>query len=205
MNKKMLLAAVAACFCSLSAQADEGRSVYFALTGGLTFGGDEIATIEYTNGTSTELRAGNLVNIGAGLLWAPADMPMSVQATLNYHVDDASADNGHASFSRVPVEVMGYYNGVSKWRFGAGLRFVNSVSAEFKRDGLATETIEFSNALGYVFEAGYRFAKQGWVNGRVGIEEYEPETLKVGSLRYDLSNENKVKANYGGVNIVWGF
>lgn len=205
MNKKTLLAAVAACFCALSAQADEGRSVFFALTGGLTYGGDEIATITYTDGSSTELRAGNLFSIGAGALWAPTNMPISVQATLNYHSDYASAKNGDATFSRVPFELMGYYTGVDKWRFGAGLRFVNSISAELKRDGAATETVDYKNAVGYVIEAGYRITKQGWVNARIGIEEYEPESLKVGGWRYDISNQEKVNASYGGVNVVFGF
>ena len=93
---------------------------------GITAGGDKLATVTFTDGTSTSIRAGGLVQLGAGLLWQPAGGPIAVQTTFNYHVDDVNASNGSLRFSRYPLEVLDFYTGVPRWRFGAGPRFVFS-------------------------------------------------------------------------------
>jgi hypothetical protein len=88
------------------------RNFYFALFGGITGGGDKLAEVRYNNGDREAIRAGGLGHLAAGVVWQPTATPLSVQATVGWHFDNISARNGDITFSRVPIEVLGYFTGV---------------------------------------------------------------------------------------------
>jgi len=182
------------------AQAPASRDLRFAFDLGLTGGGDKLATATFSDGSTQTIRAGGLVQLGGGVLWQPASGPVAVQSTFNYHVDDVSASNGTLRFSRYPLEILGYYTGVPRWRFGAGPRFVFSPRLKVDVPG-ANSTITFEDTVGAVAEAGYRFGDYMWVNLRLTGERYKVKSIDGNAV----SSDSDVSGNSVGVNLVLYF
>ncbi len=173
------------------------RQVFFGLFGGLTYGGDRLATVQFFDGASENVRGGSLVQVGAGLLWEPAGMPWLLQATISYHADNVLASNGDVTWSRVPFEVLGYYTGVPSWRFGGGVRFVSA--AQLKADlGAFTDRVKYRDTTGFVLEAGFRVGPGLWINGRYIREDYEAESVNGEAF----APAGKSSGNSFGVNVV---
>jgi Outer membrane protein beta-barrel domain len=197
------LIAVAALLAACDARAQApftGRELRFALHLGLTGGGDKLATANFDDGSTSSIRAGGLVQSGAGLLWQPAAGPVAVQATFNYHVDDVSAFNGSLRFSRYPLEVLGYYTGLPRWRFGAGPRFVFSPRLKVDVPG-DNSKITFDDTVGAVAEAGYQFGNYMWLNLRLTGEKYKVKAIDGTTV----SADSDISGNSVGVNIVLYF
>ena len=183
-----------------SAQAPAAQSFHPAFELGVTGGGDKLATVTFNDGTSSSIRAGGLLHFGGGVLWQPAYGPAAVQVTLNYHVDDVNADNGSLRFSRYPLEVLGFFTGVQRWRFGAGPRFV--FNPRLKVDvGGDNAKIAFKNTIGAVAEVGYDFGTYLWINLRVTAEKYKVKSFNGTAVTAD----SDVSANSVGLNFVLYF
>jgi hypothetical protein len=73
---------------------------------GLSAGGDELANVQYTNGSSQTIRAGGGAYFTGGVDYRISP-EFSVQATANYHVDRSTARNGSMKWGRVPLGRMG--------------------------------------------------------------------------------------------------
>lgn len=196
-------AAILACIVPVaSAQVSQAsgpasqRSFYFAGAAGLTFGGDTLATVRFTNGDTDKIKAGGLVHLSAGVLWAPVDLPMSVQLNAGYHVDDVSASNGDLRFSRYPLEALVFYKGIRDWRFGAGARQANSPRLKTDLGGVTSQT-EFKNATGFVGEVGYQLTRSIWINARYVKEDYKVERFGSGGSSITLSGTSK--GDHGGI------
>jgi hypothetical protein len=144
------------------------------LSAGITTGGDTIWELEYEDGDSTEIKGGNLFQIGAGVQYRSPDSPIDVVLSANYHVDMSNASNGKAYFKRYPLEAVAYYRTAERWRFGLGLRYVLSPKANLDIDGFGGthQRFEFDNAVGVVGEAGFSLTKNMWLNLRFVNESY---------------------------------
>lgn len=190
---------------ALSAYADEtGAGPHFILTGGLTGGGDKVATVQYTNGDSTNLHAGGLVQVGAGVLWQ-FKAPVALALTANYHVDDATGSNGSATFDRFPLEAIVYYTGEKHWRYGGGLRFVTSARYKGHVDGQTDDSIDFKDTTGAVAEIGYGFSEHAWLNLRLVSEKYQPTSVTTGGTTYTSGNFDSVDGSHIGINFLYQF
>ncbi len=152
------------------------RNYYVGLLGGLSFGGDRLAIVQFANGDTESVRGGGLAQFGAGIVWQPPVAPLSVQATVNYHVDNVTASNGDVTWSRVPMEVLAFYTGVPGWRLGGGARFVSSARLRSEVNGF-TDTVHFKDTTGLVLEAGFQVSPRFWINGRVVSEQYEASSV----------------------------
>lgn len=202
---KRSLAIVALSSLALSAHADEaGAGVHFTLSAGLTGGGDKVATIQYTNGDSTSLHAGGLVQFGAGALWQ-FKAPVALLLSANYQVDDANGSNGNATFDRIPLEALLYYTGEKRWRFGGGVRFVQSPKYTGHIDGQSDDTIEFKDTVGAVAEVGYALSDHAWVNLRLVSEKYKPSSVTTGGTTYTSGNFDSVDGSHVGINFLYQF
>jgi hypothetical protein len=176
------------------------RSFYFAGSAGVTFGGDTLATVRFTNGDTDSIKAGGLVHLSAGVLWAPADVPVSVQLMAGYHVDNVSASNGDLRFSRYPYEALLFFNGVKDWRFGLGARQATSPRLKTDIGGVTSQT-EFKNATGFIGEIGYQIARNIWINARYVKEDYELERFGTGGSSLTLSGTSK--GDHGGIYLMF--
>jgi len=169
--------------CATSTVAAQGeRNFRVALQMGITGGGDTLASVRLSSGETEKIKAGGLVHLAAGLLWQPSQLPLGIQATAGYHVDNVTARNGELRFSRYPIEVLALFTGVPNLRLGTGVRYVNSPSLKIDIDGSPSTNVDFKNTIGVVAEIGYRFASRAWVALRGTFEEYETKSVNGASV-----------------------
>jgi hypothetical protein len=191
---------------AMSAHADQLTGGFHPVVNvGITGGGDTIATTQYSNSTSQDIKAGGLFQIGGGVLWQATDMPLATQFTVNYHVDDNTASNGSATFDRVPIELTLFYTGVDKWRFGGGVRFVQSPKYRGHIDGVSDQAINFKNTTGALVEIGYGFTPHMWLNLRFVSESYQPTTYTENGVTTDVSGAQSFDGSHVGLNFVYAF
>lgn len=176
----------------------------FALTGGLTLGGDDLFKVQFADGDSDKIKAGEILQVGAGALYQSPTMPLAAQITISYHFDTIFADNGDAGFDRYPLEGILYYTGVQDWRFGAGARLALSPEADASAAGDEV-TVEFKNGTGFIVEVGYQVANNFWMNLRAVQEEYEVKRFNVNGMDLALSDDRDVSGNHVGLNFLWAF
>ena len=163
---------------------------------GFTVGGDVVSKLTRSDGTIRQISAGGLYQAGIGALYRYPTIPFSIELTLNYHVDSDYNGNDNASFRRTPLEALVYFNGVDRFRIGAGMRRVYDARATSTINGV-TEKYTFKNAQGSIVEIGYEVRPYGWVNLRYVKEHYLVDTYSTtggttqglsGSVPYDGSH-----------------
>lgn len=143
----------------VTANAEGGDSLFgsseprFFLGAGLSTGGDTLNDIEYTNGTSTTIKAGGFVNMWGGIVFDIPQYNMDFQTSIGFFIDDATASNGDVNFFRYPIEVLAFYKH-DKVRVGGGITYHLSPEYDFTIES-NSEGIEFDNALGIVLEMDF--------------------------------------------------
>jgi len=155
------------------------------------FGGDRILKVVYSDGSESDLDAGQGFSLfgGASLEDLIDFQPFSidVQGTLGLkYATVQQASNGNIDFFRFPAEllVFGHWRDL---RVGAGptYHFANSLSGS----GLLTgASIDFKDALGVVAQIDYTFAKQWNLGVRYTSISYEPATNNPGFQKTDASS-----------------
>jgi hypothetical protein len=155
------------------------KQMRFLLGGGLTFGGDKLITVEYDNGVEMDIRAGGMLAFNAGVDYRITN-EFSMQATAGYHVDNTSARNGDARFTRMPIEVLAYYHVGPQWRVGAGARYVSNPKLKLS-GAVGNGDVAFDNAVSGLVEAEYIMGEHLGIKVRYVRETYEkkPFTDKI--------------------------
>ena len=153
---------------------------------GFTGGGEKIATVEYTDGDDGDVTFGSLIQMGGGVDYR-INQDLSLQASIHTHISSEGADNGAIRFTRMPIELLGYYNVTPQWRLGVGARYVSS--AKIKSRGVANiGNFSFDNTVGAIVEAEYALGE------RVGIK------LRYVSEKYQLEGSSeKLSGNHVGI------
>jgi len=178
---------------------------HFILNGGLTYGGDTLVTVNYSDGSSGKVKAGSFVQLGAGMLFQMQDNPVALQITANYHYDLERGSNGSVLFYRYPIEALAYYTGNERWRLGGGVRYVANPMRTINLNGTMYR-ISFDNAFGLVGEAGYAITPDFWVNVRAVLEKYQPRDYTInGAFSANMSTSPSVNGNHLGVNFTYQF
>ena len=171
-----ILAAAAATF--LVASAMPACAVDIGLTGkiGYEFGGDDLATVTFTNGRTETLNAGEglVAGIGASILNDAKTLELEVMASAKFQFIHGS--NGDLTWRRFPVDVLGFYR-FKHLRIGGGLTY--HLAPKVSGSGVAGgATHEYDAALGYVLQADWLFSgadsgKGAYVGLRYTNLEYE--------------------------------
>ncbi|HJV72230.1 hypothetical protein [Ideonella sp.] len=162
----------------------------------LTGGGKTLIDVEYSGGSHRKISSGGLTHVFGGIEYTEPGSAVTIQATVGYHFDRASASNGSVSFSRVPFEVLGFWNANDNWRFGGGLR--KATSAQFDVSGVLKDYASDFNmrtSVGVVLQAEYLFGAHGSVFLRYVDESYKSNYLVGG----------EVDGNHGGLGLAWRF
>lgn len=149
---------------SAGAQAEVG----FFGSVGYNHGGDDLATIIFTDGSSQTIKAGSGLALNLGLVHDFGGTSFALQSTIGYLVENTSAANTNARFSRYPVEVTGFWRQADH-RFGAGL--VNHFSPTLDLDNLGG-TLDFDRASGFVIEYGYRMFSMRYTSIEYSVSGY---------------------------------
>jgi hypothetical protein len=147
---------------------------YFAV--GLTGGGDEIATFNFTDGSSQTVNAGELVEFRAGLHWRVSEL-FSLRGSLGYHVASSNARNGSFRFERFPVELTGLFQASQRLRVGLGVR--KATGARARSSGAASGLdADFTASTGALGELEYFYTPSYSLYGRFVAENYTSQGVR---------------------------
>jgi hypothetical protein len=170
--KRFVIAVLATLAAAGGAHAQYG-GVRGILGMGLTTGGDTLASIQYTDGSTDDIRAGGLVHVYGGLE-VRLTPQVTMQGTIGYQVDETSSNsNGSLRFSRYPVELLAHVQISPNVRVGGGVRFVND--AKVSGGGvLSGVEIDYASTTGGVIEGEYLVTPSIGLKLRFVGEKYTP-------------------------------
>ena len=126
----------------------------FVFEADLEFGGDDLATLSFTDGSTQDVKAGQGVTLALGGHYRWADSPFSMRGTVGYKYVTTAASNADISVGRTVIEVVGNYLWDNGWWIGGGITHHSSI--KFDADGFGPN-INFDDATGPTFEAGWRW------------------------------------------------
>lgn len=168
---KKLLIATLVCAGAAGVQAQE-RNVRGVLGLGLTGGGDTLATVVYTDGSTDNIKGGGLVHVFGGAEFR-LGTDVTMQATVGYHVDETNgASDGSLRFSRYPIELLAHYHVAPNFKLGGGARFVNNAKID-SRGVLSGARFEFDNTVGAVVEGEWMVSPAIGLKVRYVSEKYK--------------------------------
>lgn len=182
--------------------------LHFVLNGGLTYGGDTIATAIYDNGSSTDIKGGGLLQFGAGCLYQLVNQPLALLLSVNYQFHSASGTTGSISFGRMPIEALAYYTGKERFRIGGGVRMVKSPEyiSEVSSPAYPVKQITFDDTTGLVAEIGYQLSSQSWLNFRFVSEKYQGKTMTLwNNVSGSIAGSSPLSGSHLGVNYSYEF
>jgi len=157
---------------------------------GIDFGGDTIFEQGLVGGGSLSIKANGLFYFGGGVSILNDAKDIETELTASFKVDDATADNGQASWKRFPLEALVFYR-LPQYRFGGGLTY--HLSPKLSCSGVAVcPTVNFDNAAGVVLQGDYLAGPRVTVGVR-----YTNLTYKVGDV--------SVKSSGPGITLGYSF
>jgi hypothetical protein len=181
-----LLAAVALSATTLAHAEETARRGGFLAQLDLDFGGDDLATLSFTNGESQNVKAGQGVAFGFGGYFRPVEsVPFELQGILGYKVVFTAADNADIKVTRATLQFNGIYRFANDWYIGAG--YAQHMSPELDGDGFF-EDIEFDDATGFNAEIGWK-----WIG------------LHYTSMDYSSAGYEDVDASHVGIRFTYRF
>lgn len=152
MNRSAILAAVSPAL--LLALAGPARAVEVKPVAriGFDFGGDNLITRPFVDGSSRSIGANEGFWIGAGVLvggWASVE----AELTLSYKFASARAASGDVTWTRTPLDALAFYR-LRRVRLGGGVTY--HFVPQLQGAGVASNaTAKFDDALGWVLQADY--------------------------------------------------
>jgi hypothetical protein len=188
MKKSIACAAVTLALAGgASAQGVQVRGI---VGGGLTFGGDTLATLDYVDDDvdDAKVHAGGLIAVNAGVELQFTPM-VSAQALIGYHFDRANASNGSVRFERTPFELLGHFR-VNDWfRLGGGARYTSG--AKFRSSGFSElRNVDFKPTWGTVVEGEFFPTQSFGIKLRYVAEKFKAK---------DAPDAQTLEGNHGGV------
>lgn len=119
----------------------------------LELGGDDVAEIYYTNGTTNTIPAGQGASaFVGGELQIPKVEKFLIRASIGYKYITNPAENVHIRFTRIPIHLTANYMAAKKLRFSGGITSHRNI--KFNSGGLGGN-FSLKPATGPVFEIAY--------------------------------------------------
>lgn len=138
----------------------------FLIEGGLALGGDDVATVNFTNGQSQRVNAGQGISMGVGAEYAiPSLESIRLRSSVGIKYVTTAADNAHIRLTRIPINVSGNYVFNDTWRLGLGMSFHTNI--KFNAGGIG-DNFTLGNASGPFIEFAYK-----WVGLTYTIMNYK--------------------------------
>lgn len=122
---------------------------------GLHFGGDDLITVTFSDGSSSTIKAGEFFALDLGVAWDMGNMEGRVTGGWKY--DGISAADGKIDLSRYTHQFILLFK-TGKWRFGDGYTYHFNVEV----DGSGVASVadsEFDDALGWTAQTNYFFTE----------------------------------------------
>lgn len=144
---------------------------------GFDFGGDNLITVPFTDGTSDSIRANEGFSIGGGALFRSDLLHMEAEVTLSYKFTSVNARNGDVTWTRFPIDALVFYR-LPQFRLGGGLTY--HLSPSLDGSGAASNiNATFDDALGFVLQADYLWTPRYTLGAR-----YTSVTYKTGGVSF---------------------
>jgi hypothetical protein len=140
----------------------------------LEFGGDKIATVVFTDGSTQSVNAGQGGTLSLGAHYRPAELPIDLVGTVGYKFVTTKASNADIGVTRFVVQALGLYDPVGEFWIGGGP--VLHLGTTFSGGGLVDD-VNFDPSLGLTVQAGWRW---------IGLD-YTLMTYKVNGISVDAS------------------
>lgn len=148
-----------------------GNQVGLVLQADLDYGGDDLATVSFTNGESQDVKAGQGIVVSGGVHFRPSgEVPFDIQTLVGYKYVTTAASNADIKVTRVVFQVLGDYQFDNGVYLGGGV--VRHTGTKLDGDGFFRD-IDFDDATGYTIESGWR-----WVGLHYTHIEYENNFVK---------------------------
>lgn len=175
--RHLIAPALVAAFVHVPAAA-EGFRPLIGIEG--TVGGKSLATL-YSEFGGAKISSGGLIHAFAGIEYQSADSPLAVQFNVGWHYDGRGDGSSSAEFSRLPVELIGFWQAADKWRVGGGLR--KATRARVRTSGLADAgSYALESTWGVVLQADYPLGDRAALFGRYVDETYKSSELPGGDV-----------------------
>lgn len=129
------------------------KPVRFLLGGALELGGDKVAEVFFTDGSTQDIKAGQ-----GGTVYAGAQFRLNqketffLRSSIGIKYVTTKAENAHIRLTRIPLQLTANYIAPSKIRVAAGLVTHQAIRLNF--DGLG-ENAKLTSSPGVILEAGY--------------------------------------------------
>jgi hypothetical protein len=131
---------------------NKDKKISFSLGGAIEFGGDQVATVYFTNGEDQSVNAGQ-----GGLLLSALDIPMSkkfsIRTLVGFKFVTTAANNANITLTRFPLQVSGVLKLDEKWWMSAGL--ATQAGINFKGDWVLN-SFKLTTKGGPTFGLGYK-------------------------------------------------
>ena len=157
MRLKKTLARALALGALFTASAAPAAEFLGTLNMNLATGGDELITFVFTDGSETTIKGGSGVQFDIGNIVAFESNPFELHTSIGYKTHRTSASNGSASFSRWPIEVLGFYRN-GHHRLGGGVAYHMNTKFNCDITGLCSGSLGVDDAVGFVGEWFYVFS-----------------------------------------------
>ena len=120
----------------------------------LELGGEPVATVDFTNGNSQNVNAGQGVSLGVGgeLSFLPKAQ-FRLRGSVGFKYVTTAADNAHIRLTRIPLIFTANWVFHPSWRIGAGI--VSHQSIRFNAGGLG-DNFTLTSSPGPIFEVAYK-------------------------------------------------
>jgi len=140
------------------------------LQAGLHFGGDKLASVTFTDGTTETMHAGGMISFSAGLI-SEIEEGLELRASIGIKFDTITASNGDMDFTRYPINAMVFKKGEL---LNVGIGATYHLSPSFQATGPLTGNItyDFDNALGFVVEVDYPLNEKSYLGIKATAIDY---------------------------------
>ena len=149
------------------------------------FGGDNVAEVFYTNGSSQHIKAGQGVTVAAGLHYQPLTFPVDFTATVGYKFVRTEAYNTDLGMDRVVLKLTGTYMLPQYFWVDAGPVWHTDV--HLNGDGYIPD-VDFDQAVGAEIGFGWRW---------IGVTYTD--------IHYNSPQTGRVDGSNVGVTFIWKF
>jgi len=153
---------------------------------GIHDGGDDVLTVNFTDGTSRDIQAGEFLSVGLGVAW---DMGEYLESRLyaGWLGDDVSATNGNVKLNRWTSNFMLFLK-AGGWRFGGGAAYHWDVKLDGSGDA-TNASADFEDAFGVVAEVDYYFTENAYVGLQYLNMDYDRlATMSNSAKTFDASS-----------------
>lgn len=147
---------------------DSGAKFGFLVGADLEYGGDDIITVSFTDGSDQDIKTGQGATLSVGGYFKPQESSgFSARATVGYKFVTTAASNADIGIDRIVYELVGDYEWANGFWVGAGL--VQHTGVKLDGDGFGPD-VDFDDATGITAELGWR-----WIGLTYTKIDYEDE------------------------------